>query len=190
MEASTRFSAEDFNISHLTESDSQALSDFYCGVKEIDDFFHEEVFLCAKYKYLIPYKCVLKSTGEIVGAFTLANDLIALEQEDKIDFPNLNFEYFDIFKRQTSYPAVNIGHLAVKNKYQSKGIGSIIVDFVRVTFALYRLSGCQFITVDALNTANTLRFYQNKMGFELQTLYDVAAHTRRMYLDIFSQSFE
>lgn len=189
MADTTRFSAEDITISPLTESDKVPLSDFYCGVKELDDFFHKEVMLCSKYKYLIPYKCTL-SNGLIVGAFTLANDVVSLEYEDKVEFPNLNNEYFDIFTRQTSYPAVNIGHLAVREEFQSKGIGALIVGFVQITFALSRLSGCQFITVDAINNAKTLKFYQDKMGFELQTLTDVAAHTRRMYLDIFTTQIE
>ncbi len=161
MEEKTQFSVSELSISPITESDLESLSGFYCGVEEIDDFFHDEVALCAKYKYLIPYKCCLKESGVIVGAFTLANDVLRLEHEDKIDFPNLDSEYDDIFLRQTTYPAINIGHLAVKENMQSKGIGQFIIDFVRVTFSKYRISGCQFITVDALNNQKTTSFYLN-----------------------------
>ena len=55
-----------------------------------------------------------------------------------------------------------------------------------MTFATKRISGCQFITVDALNNPRTLSFYSDKLGFEFQTLSDMGKHTRRMYLDIFS----
>lgn len=184
MEEKIRFSADDISISKVSESDYQSFSDFYCGVDEIDDFFHDEVALCSKYNYLIPYKCTLSKTDEIVGLFTLANDILALEYEDKIDFPNLASEYCDIFCRQPTYPAVNIGHLAVRKDLQSRGIGQLIVEFVQVTFATIRLAGCQFVTVDALNNLRTIRFYQDKLGFEFQTLSDLGNHTRRMYLDI------
>lgn len=182
-----QYLVSELSISPITESDALSLSEFYCGVEELDDFFHYEVFLCDKYKYLMPYKCTLKETGEIVGAFTLANDILRLEYEDKIDFPNLDSEYDDIFLRQTTYPAINIGHLAVKNKMQSMGIGKFIMDFVQVTFSKFRISGCQFITVDALNNHNTIRFYQDKCGFEFQTVTDINKHTRRMYLEVFTE---
>lgn len=186
MEAKIQFSATDISITMLTEGDFHSLSDFYCGVNEIDKFFHKEVALCSKYKYLSAYKCVLISTGEIVGLFTLANDVLNLDYEDIVDFPNLGIEYQDIFISQSSYPAINIGHLAIKKEYQSRGLGAIIVDIVQMTFSQYVMSGCQFITVDAINNGRTLRFYQDICGFEFQTLRDVASPTRRMYLDIFT----
>lgn len=81
-----RFSASDINFAPLTKDDFASLSSFTCGVREIDDFFHNEVALCAKYHYLIPYKCFDIKSGDILGLFTLANDILALEYEDKIDF--------------------------------------------------------------------------------------------------------
>ena len=186
MAGKTLFSVSDVIISPLSESDIASLSDFSCGCAEIDDFFHDEVLLCRKYGYLIPYKCVLKENEQTIGLFTLANDILSLEHEDKIDFPNLPFEYSDIFSRQPSYPAINIGHLAVRKDVQSMGIGCIIVEFVRASFSMIRVSGCQFITVDALNNYRTINFYTDKLGFEFQTLSDMGNHTHRMYLDIFS----
>ncbi len=186
MEEKIQYSASDISISPMTESDFMLLSDFCCGEPEIDEFFHEEVSLCSKYKYLIPYKCTFNETGEIVGAFTLAHDVLRLEYEDKQYFPNLSTEYDGIFQRQTSYPAINIGHLAVRSDMQSKGLGGIIVGFVQMTFANYRMSGCQFVTVDALNNPRAIRFYYDKAGFEFQTVADSGSHTRRMYLDIFT----
>lgn len=181
------FSVSDVILSRISESDFQSLSSFSCGCAEIDSFFHDEMQLCFKYSYLIPYKCVIKESGEIVGLFTLANDILSLDYEDKIDFPNLAFEYADIFRRQPTYPAINIGHLAVREDMQSKGIGQLIVEFIRISFTHLRISGCQFITVDTLNNYRTLSFYTDKLGFEFQTLSDIGNHTRRMYLDIFSQ---
>lgn len=187
MEEKTLFSISDVILSPITESDKKSLSVFSCDSPEIDNFFHDEVLLCGKYGYLIPYKCVIKETGVMAGLFTLANDILSLEYEDIVNFPNLSAEYYDIFRRQPTYPAVNIGHLAVRNDTQSRGIGRLIVEFVRASFSQFRTAGCQFITVDALNNPRTLSFYTDKLGFEFQTLSDIGKHTRRMYLDIFSK---
>lgn len=183
----TRFSPNDIDFSPLTECDYKAIPFFSCGEEKLDKFFLTEMSLCAKYHYLSPYKCTQIQTGEIVALFTLANDVVLLEYEDIIDLLNYKHEYSGIFPRQTSYPAVNIGHLAVRNDLQSKGIGSMIVNFIAATFSNQRVSGCQFITVDALNNQRTLDFYQLKLGFEFLTFSDVGKESRRMYLDIFTQ---
>lgn len=190
MEEKIRYSASDIAISRITESDKEALSAFFCGVETIDRFIHDEALLCAKYLYLIPYKCTFRDSGEILGVFTLANDVLTLEYEDKSDFPNISPEYSDIFLRQTSYPAINIGHLAVCEEEQSKGIGRLIVNFIAASFSRLRMSGCQFITVDALNNRRTKNFYENRLGFEFQTVLDMGKETRRMYLDIFTSPAE
>lgn len=182
----TRFSASDIIIFPITEDDEEELSKFTCGVEFLDDFFHQEMIPCVKYRALIPYKCVLKATNEIVGVFTLANDVIFLEYGDRNDFPIEDSVYQRIFTEQKTCPAVNIGHLAVREGYQSRGLGTLIVDFIRITFTEYRISGCQFITVDALNNARTLRFYTDIVGFEFQSSSTFSGETRRMYLDIFT----
>lgn len=191
MEVKTRFSETELSISPITENDYPLFSDFSCGVEEIDDFFHHEMPLCRKYHYLIPYKCIVIKTGEIVGAFTLAHDLISLPFEEKVVISDLVPEYSDIFMRQTSYPAINIGHLAVRKDLQKKGIGSFVFDFVRMTFATTCIAGCQFLTVDALNIPGhrTPDFYEYKLGFEPITYADMGDHTRRMYLPLFSPSY-
>lgn len=187
MAVKTPFSASDIDFSPLSESDYESLSSFSCGDKELDDVFHNEIRLCAKYHYLTPYKCTLVSTNEIVGLFTLANDVLALEYEDQVDFPNMAEEYADTFIKQSTYPAVNIGHLAIRSDMQSRGIGKLIVEFVAATFSNLRVAGCQFLTVDALNNPRTISFYYDKLKMEFQTVSDAGKHTRRMYLDIFSQ---
>lgn len=84
------------------------------------------------------------------------------------------------FNRQSSYPAINIGHLGTSVPYQSKGIGTAIIDLVADTFTEYRQAGCQFITVDALNHPKSIKFYHTN-GFLHQTNKDMGSATRRMY---------
>lgn len=178
----TPFSDSELNISRLEGDDFNDLKDFSCGTECLDQFFHNEIELCAKYKYLSPY-CA-KIGDEIVGVFTLAADALMLETDDKEDFPNMNEEYRDIFPLQTSFPAINIGHLGVKSGLQSKRIGEQIVRFVVATFSQFNGAGCQFITVDSLNNPRTNKFY-SRLGFYNQSNNDSTKPTRRMYLDIF-----
>lgn len=169
----------------MTDADYENMSAFSCGVKALDDFFHYEVKECVQRHYLSAYTVFIDS-GEIVAAFTLMNDALMIGSEtEKEDFiEDLKLETDEdaaaFLNRQSSYPAINIGHLGTLKAYQSMGIGSMIIDLVANTYAKHRQSGCQFITVDALNNERTTKFYcENSFGF--QTLSDSASPTRRMY---------
>lgn len=186
MEERTPLPDIDFQIRLLIEEDDfEKLSSFYCGVPELDNFFHSEVRECIKYHYLSAY-CAFLKTGEVIAAFTLMNDALMItnpyEKEEFID--DLQFEtckdIVAFFSRQTSFPAINIGHLGTAIKYQGLGIGSAILDFVAETFSNDQRTGCQFITVDSLNNPKTNNFYcQN--SFYFQTNKDFTKPTRRMY---------
>ena len=187
MEGKTRFSdiKSKIQIRLMNNADYENMSAFSCGVKALDDFFHFEVKECVERRYLSAYSVFLDS-GEIVGAFTLMNDALMIgsqtEKEDFIEDLKLETDedIADFINRQTSYPAINIGHLGTSKDYQGMGIGSMIVDLVADTYAKHRLSGCQFITVDALNNNRTTKFYcENSFGF--QTNRDSTSPTRRMY---------
>ena len=169
----------------MTDADFEKMSTFTCGVEELDNFFHIEVRECMQRHYLAAYSVFIDS-GEIVAAFTLMNDALMIrsesEKEDFID--DLRFEttedFVDFLNRQTSYPAINIGHLGTSTRFQGLGIGTMVIDLVAETFAAHSQSGCQFITVDALNNSATTKFYCSNY-FSFQTNRDMTSHTRRMY---------
>ena len=169
----------------MTDADYDNISAFSCNVRELDDFFHYEVRECVKYHYLSAY-CAYLNSGKIIAAFTLMNDSLMIatqnEKEDFIDDMKLETrsDVIDFFKRQSSFPAINIGHLGTSVDYQSQGIGTAIIDLVTETFSTYSRSGCQFITVDALNNGRTTGFYV-KNSFNFQTNRDFYKPTRRMY---------
>ena len=176
----------DFFVKLMNDSDLENMSEFSCGVKELDDFFRYETKECVRHRYLSAYCGVSDSTNEIIAAFTLMNDALMITGADEKDIfiDDLRFEAesetVDFFSRQSSFPAINIGHLGVSEKVQGRGIGTAIIDLVVDTFSKYRQAGCQFITVDALNNSDTIRFYQLN-GFSFQTNRDFYFITRRMY---------
>lgn len=169
----------------MNDADYENMSAFSCGVDDLDNFFRNEVRECVRHHYLSAY-CAFVDSGEIIAAFTLMNDALMIsgktEKDDFID--DLKYDtdedIVDFFSRQTSYPAINIGHLGTMTSYQNKGIGTAIIDLVAETFSQYRQSGCQFITVDALNNKKTIKFYTNN-SFGFQTNRDSVSPTRRMY---------
>ena len=169
----------------MNEADYNGLSAFSCGVKELDDFFLYEVKECVIHHYFAAYS-VVTSDGDIVAAFTLANDALMIgSQTEKEDFINdlkydTDEDVVDFLSHQTSYPSINIGHLAVSTPFQGKGIGTLIVDVVTETYAKHKHSGCQFITVDALNKSSVTKFYYKNL-FSFQTISDASSSTRRMY---------
>ena len=169
----------------MTDADYENMSAFSCGVKELDDFFRYEVKECVERKYLSAYCAYTESDG-MVAVFTLMNDAIMIPSEDeKVDFfDDLRLEedsaVVDFFKRQSSFPAINIGHLGTSVEFQNRGIGMMIVEFVAGTFAQYKQAGCQFVTVDALNNEGAIRFYLTNL-FNFQTNRDFYSPTRRMY---------
>ncbi len=55
-----------------------------------------------------------------------------------------------------------------------------IITFVAGTFSLYRQTGYQFITVDALNSSKSIKFYYTN-GFCPQTNKNICSETHRMY---------
>lgn len=175
----------DFQIRLMTDADYANMSVFSCGVENLDNFFHHEIKECVDHHYLSAY-CAFLNSGEIVAVFTLMNDALMIagqvEKEDFIDdmrFDTSN-DIVDFFKRQSSYPAINIGHLGISTYHQRCGIGSAIIDLVADTFSNYSQAGCQFITVDALNNEKAIRFYLNNQ-FNFQTNRDHYSTTRRMY---------
>lgn len=180
-----QYSDIDIQIRMMTDADYENMSAFSCGVDELDKFFKSEVKECVMQRYLSAY-CAFTESHGIVAAFTLMNDSIMIGGEDeKADFfEDLRLEedasVVDFFKRQSSYPAINIGHLGTAVKYQGNGIGMAVVEFVAGTFSNYRQAGCQFITVDALNNPQAIQFYLSN-GFSFQTNKDFFALTRRMY---------
>ena len=185
MEERTQSLDINFKIRLLIDSDYKNLSEFSCGVNELDKFFKYEVEECVFHHYLSAY-CAYLDSGKIIAAFTLMNDALMVSgTSDKDKFiDDLRYEtsesIVDFFSRQTSYPAINIGHLGVSKEYQGFGIGTAIIDLITTTFANYRQAGCQFITVDALNNSITTKFYTRNL-FNFQTNRDFYSSTRRMY---------
>ena len=101
----------------------------------------------------------------IIACFTISNDSIRI-----YDLPSARRQaMWKITKREkilTRYSGVLIGRLAVASKYSRLGVGSEILEFIRMWFLNdANKTGCRFAIVDAKNRKDVLNFYE-KNGFK------------------------
>lgn len=166
-----------YRIERLSED--SALEGFLSNDDELNDFLISSAKLYERNLLATTY--LLYSDNDLAGYFSLMNDSIRMDIEDKSIWNKLN-RLIHNSKRRKSYPAVKIGRLAVSAKHEHSGIGKYMLNAI-ISIYSYRLhyAGCRFITVDALNSATG--FYE-KQGFSFLSTKDASAKTRAMYLDI------
>ncbi len=171
---------------------------FCCADHDLDDFFSNDCFAYAKQLLGKTYCYTLdENPRKIVCAFTLANASIRVD-----DLPNARKKKIETdiphVKTLKDYPAVLLGRLGVAQEFQSKHIGSDVLNFVKFWFVEpNNKTGCRFVIVDAYNNPSTLAFYQRN-GFKTVFSTDeqekdyrhidqeVALNTRLMYFDLLS----
>lgn len=190
------FLYQNCKIVALTENLVESISKFDCGHADLNDFFRNDSFKYSKELFGKTYCFVLNDNpSEIVCAFTVANDSIKQNQlpnsRKKILTASIPRE-----KIMRSYPAVLIGRLGVSTNFKKQGIGTELLDFIKLWFIdENNKTGCRFIVVDAYNDECVLNFYK-KNGFVfmfsteeqeknyLKVKTDYKLHTRFLYFDL------
>lgn len=159
---------------------------FDCGNADLNDFLFNDskVYL----RHLRYTTTLLETDKQIIAYYSLANDLLSIS--DRQDFADemsdsknkIDFDFWEKFLNQKMYPAAKIGRLAVDRTFQDQGIGTMLIQSLVQSFIKKNKTGCQFITVDAINdnTQRTIKFYENN-GFKLLTMNDVNKESRQMY---------
>ena len=159
---------------------------FDCGNTDLNDFLFNDskVYL----KHLRYTTTLLETDNQIIAYYSLANDLLSIS--DRQDFADemegskdkIDFNFWERFLNQKMYPAAKIGRLAVDKAFQDQGIGTMLIQSLVQSFIKKNKTGCQFITVDAINddAQRTIKFYEDN-GFKLLTMNDVNKESRQMY---------
>lgn len=142
--------------------ENEEINGFSCGNLDLDDYF---ITAASSYQVaLLAKNYVLEDeSANIVALFTLFNDRVCITDFDNTtDFNKFRSRRFVQAKRLKGYPAIKIGRLGVATSMKGKGIGSMLLDFIKSYFVNHQRSGCRFITVDAYIQA--VDFY-SKNGF-------------------------
>lgn len=147
----------------LSESES-----FTCGEDpDMDEFFQKDALTYARRRIGKSYCFRLEEDArKIVACFTLSNDSIRIWDLGSSKKNAMWKELTNREKMLSRFPGVLIGRLAVSKDYAGQGVGSEIIDFIKLWFlSEENKTGCRLAIVDAKNKPNVLKFYE-KNGFK------------------------
>lgn len=181
----SKLNSGEYIISKLTQESE--LKSFCCGNPDLDDFLFNDAKIYLKYLRYTTF--FVESSSKIIAYYSLANDTIRLgsfqddydilkDIQNSISKDDADFERYIL--NQKIFPAVKIGRLAVNKDFQNKGYGTDILELLVMSFIKNNKTGCQFITVDAINQPETTRFYI-KNNFQYVTSSDIGSESRQMY---------
>jgi hypothetical protein len=168
----------DFSLIRLTPATK--LKPFDCGDIDLNEFFLRDSHNYQKELLAVTY--IIESDNETVAFFSLLNDKLSItEFESGRKFAKYIKAMMPGDKQFRSYPAMKIGRLGISSKYKGKGLGGIILDYIKMLFITNNRTGCKFITVDAYNASTS--FYE-KNDFLYIPEKEPGSHTKLMYFDL------
>ena len=170
---------EELTLSLLTKD--TVIKEFKSSDDDLNEFLMLEAKDYQEQLLTVTYLLQNPKSNEVVAYFSLLNDTIKFEEEDRKTRNHINRK-IPYEKQRTHYPAVKIGRLAVSKNYAHQGIGEQILDYVKSLYAFSARSGCRFITVDAYAAA--IPFYLERGGFKIFTEADDNEETRLLYFDL------
>lgn len=155
-----------------------AIGDFNCDDADLNEFLQNDSIKQQEQLFGVTY--LLEGEEKIAAFFTISNDKIRLEEGKSRNFWNSQVgKNIPHNQRRKDYPAVKLGRLGVHNEFKGKGIGTMILDYLKKWFRSRNKTGCRFLTVDAY--VQSLEFYL-KNGFKYLNDGDQGKYTRLMYL--------
>jgi ribosomal protein S18 acetylase RimI-like enzyme len=178
----------------FTLSTKQCITNFDCGDAELNDFFNNDAFNYKKQLLARTNFFQHNETGKIVCAFSISPNSLKTS-----DLPNSRRKkvqaYIPREKTLQSYPAFLIGRLGVASEFNRQGIGSQLLDYIRVYCFNFCSDFCRYLLIDAYNNASVLKFYlRNNFSFVFSTeeqereAYKISADkpllTRYMFFDM------
>lgn len=99
----------------------------------------------------------------LVGFFTLHNDLIELERNKVNEFGN-KYGWELPHEEQYYFPAIKLHYFAIDKRYRGHGYGKYLMqEIIEIATDITQQSGCNFISVEAL--PDSVEFY-HKRGFK------------------------
>lgn len=135
--------------------DASVLSNFFCGIADMDYFIHNRLQRHIDEEHLQTY--IAKSSGTIVAMFAIRPDQLTLDDDDK-DEMRMGMEPKPLhaitdttFLDSNSFDALEVAYLAVSQDHQHQGIGEYIINELCLK-AKSDNPNCEFLTVEAYKT--------------------------------------
>ena len=153
---------------------------FDCDDNDLNEFFTKDSIVSGKELLSVTY--ILEQNNKTIAFFSVSNDSIKKENIPSSKFKKL-VKAIPHDKHYSSLPAVKVGRFATCKSLLRQGIGTALLDFIKVWFTDGNKTGCRFIIVDAYNNPKTIAFYQ-KNGFQFLVEEDSSDETRLMFFDL------
>lgn len=127
------------------------LTNFCCGLNDMDDFLKNDALFQQEEKFNVTY--LVYCDNNLVGFFSLLSD--------NIEIRNIGDDFIIPYE---TCPAVKIGRLAIDKKYSNQGFGTVLLDNICGNIKLISEKlGVRFITVDAYCDVRKF-YYKNKFN--------------------------
>ncbi len=163
-------------------SKDETIVSFNCGDEDLNDFILNESLHYRQARLAVSYVIEKRSTKQVVGFFSLANDKVSVSDfENKTDFNRFRKKRFINEKRLKSYPAAKICRLGIDISAKGQSLGTFILDFIKSYFVIDNKTGCRFLTVDAYTDA--IPFYLKNRFLPLSEEED-NEHTKLLFFDL------
>jgi GNAT superfamily N-acetyltransferase len=172
------------------------IAGFDCGDSDLNDFFNNKSLLFQRERLGQTYYFCFFETEKVICAFTLSADSLKT-----VLLPGSRIKKIkELIPREKSlqtYPAFLIGRMGVSVDFSGKGIGTQLMDFIKIFCDSHFPNLARFLVVDAYNNDSVLSFYQ-KNGFSFvfssehqekenikkKIADDEALYTRQMFFDL------
>lgn len=174
-------------------TDFSLLSNFECGIPEMDRFIHSGFEDSVTNHFCIPYSVHID--GKFVALFALNFDAVILPEEYKDDLklgatafgiPVVDESYEDTFWTKWHYPAMEISYFAVQKEFQHREFGRFLIEEIVCLARSQDIAGCQFVTVEAYRKAGySAEGFYRKCRFSRCADPDPSGDTVRMYRFLF-----
>ena len=155
----------------------EACQDFDCGDDDLNEYFHVDI-INHRQQLLTETYCLryLENQDSIIALLGFCNDSLQFNKiKDGVDIPET--------KRYRYLPAAKLTRFSVAKNFQRMNVGTHTLNLIKQFFRTDNRTGCRFITVDAYNLPNVIKFYE-KNNFQLITDKDKNKDTRSMFFDL------
>ena len=177
-------------------SPERPITDFDCGDADLNDFFNRDAMLFQQQRLGQTFYHCMKDTDKIVCAFSLSADSLKTVLMPGSRVKKIK-ELIPREKVLQSYPALLIGRLGVSVEFAGQGIGSQLLDTIKVYCDMNFPCLVRFLVVDAYNNDAVLAFYkkgdfsfvfsteqQEKENLRKKVNDSETLNTRQMFFDM------
>lgn len=182
------FGLKQIRIEKLNENHVPFFEDFQSYDKDLADFLRENAIDNQDKAISVTYLAFdISKEPKLLGYITLLTDSVVLKGLDKdlveqLDGKGINYP---------TLPALKIGRWCIDERYRQRRLGRMFwLLTLKKVYELSKFVGCRFVTVEAKqekdgNGLNALRYYKEKLGFELLKFKNKGRRHPHMYFDAY-----